>query len=68
MEYICNHDFKFTLLWKVEETPYDGSAAEDDEVFYIFYEDKKPAASYETPQYYSPPTQVIRKNGKTLHF
>ena len=52
----------------MEETPYDGSGTEDDEVFYIFYEDKKPAASYETPQYYSPPTQVIRKNGKHTTF
>ena len=45
----------------MEETPsYEGSGQEGgDEVFYIFYEDKKPEASYETPTYQSPP-QVIR--------
>ena len=43
----------------MEETQYDGSGGED-EVFYIFYEDKKPEASYETPTYHSPPTQVMK--------
>jgi hypothetical protein len=38
---------------KVEEAPLE----EEDEVFYIFYEDKKPEASYEAPTYQSPPTQ-----------
>jgi len=44
---------------KVEETPsYEGSGGEGgDEVFYIFYEDKKPEASYEAPTYQSPPSQ-----------
>ena len=42
----------------MEETPYQGSGDGGDEVFYIFYEDKKPAASYDTPQYHSPPPQV----------
>jgi len=47
---------------KVEETPSgygspEGSGEEGDEVFYIFYEDKKPEASYEAPTYQSPPTQ-----------
>ena len=45
----------------MEETQYDGSGGEGgDEVFYIFYEDKKPEASYETPTYHSPPTQVMK--------
>ena len=44
----------------MEETPYQGSGDGGDEVFYIFYEDKKPAASYDTPQYHSPPTQVTK--------
>ena len=46
----------------VEETPsYEGSGGEGgDEVFYIFYEDKKPEASYEAPTYQSPPSQVIK--------
>ena len=38
----------------MEEAPLE----EEDEVFYIFYEDKKPEASYEAPTYQSPPTQV----------
>ena len=42
----------------MEEAPLE----EEDEVFYIFYEDKKPEASYEAPTYQSPPTQV-----NTLH-
>ena len=43
----------------MEETQYDGSGSENgDEVFYIFYEDKKPEASYETPTYQQPPPQV----------
>ena len=47
----------------MEETPSvygspEGSGEEGDEVFYIFYEDKKPEASFEAPTYQSPPTQV----------
>ena len=45
----------------MEETPsYEGSGQEGgDEVFYIFYEDKKPEASYETPTYQSPPQVTL---------
>ena len=49
-----NPNFTFWFQIEVEEAPLE----EEDEVFYIFYEDKKPEASYEAPTYQSPPTQV----------
>ena len=55
----------YNVPLKVEES-YESPSGENDEVFYIFYEDKKPAASYESPQYKQPPSPQVNALHNTI--